>query len=57
MDKNTQIKTDCFAYNCKSNQCNALKELYCKKGECSFYNNTLDRREIEREISNYINKK
>jgi len=31
------IKTDCFAWNRKSIQCKALRELVCLHGECSFY--------------------
>lgn len=42
-----QIKKDCYAYNQKKNDCNVLKELYCRKEECSFYksNKELNRRE------------
>jgi len=29
------IKNDCFAI--KGNKCIALKELYCRYGECGFY--------------------
>ncbi len=30
-----QVKTDCFAY--AKGECKALKELYCRTGECNFY--------------------
>lgn len=32
------IKTDCFAFNNKKKlDCTVLDDLYCKRGECSFY--------------------
>lgn len=34
---NYELKTDCFAYSKKNNECRALKELYCEKENCPFY--------------------
>ena len=35
--ENVEVKTDCFAYNCKSNNCKCLTDLYCKRELCSFH--------------------
>ena len=35
--ENVAVKTDCFAYNSKSNNCKCLTDLYCKRELCSFY--------------------
>lgn len=34
-----EVKTDCFGYHktAKCEKCDALRELYCKTGECNFY--------------------
>lgn len=36
---NEQDKTheDCFAYHEETKRCTALKALYCRKEQCSFY--------------------
>lgn len=37
--ENNNIKKDCFAFLIKDGkeQCNALRELYCKNEKCNFY--------------------
>jgi len=52
-----EIKKDCFAYNNKKDECNALKKLYCKSEKCSFYNNKVDARELEISVTKYFYKK
>ena len=37
------VKKDCFAWNENLNQCVALKDTYCRKGECSFYREAKER--------------
>lgn len=32
-----KVKTDCFAYNKKKRECDALSELICMNRKCSFY--------------------
>ena len=36
-----QVRTDCFAYvkGYVLGECDALWELYCKRGKCKFYKN------------------
>ena len=31
------VKTNCFAWDAKRKQCNALGKTYCKNCECDFY--------------------
>lgn len=45
------VKKDCYAY--KNGGCYCLNELYCAKGECSFYNTDLKIEDIEKEIKQY----
>ena len=33
----TGVQSECFAYNKDKHNCNALKELVCKKQKCPFY--------------------
>ena len=35
--KTCEPKKDCFAYNKNNHRCSALKQTYCKYGECGFY--------------------
>lgn len=32
-----EVKKDCFAYDGRKKNCNALNELMCKKEKCKFY--------------------
>ena len=32
-----EIKTDCFGYNCRKNECTILTQTVCKHRNCSFY--------------------
>ena len=50
-----KVRCDCFAYNISNKSCTALKELYCKKEKCSFYQDKehMNRAHIESAIRNY----
>lgn len=37
------LKEDCFAWHKELQQCVALKETYCKSGECAFYRSAKER--------------
>ena len=55
-----EVKEDCFAYDSKYKQCDALNDLYCKKENCRFYKSkeTLSKSQIESSIRNYtLNKR
>ena len=53
----SNAKKDCFAYRYAFGKptCEALKEMQCSKGNCSFYKNKKDINytQIERDIKNY----
>lgn len=36
-EENCKLQEDCFAYQQKTDRCMALKSLYCKNENCSFY--------------------
>lgn len=58
----SKIKQDCYAIDIKNVKnttvynCKCLKELYCKKEDCSFYvsNKNINWDNIEKEIASYI---
>lgn len=55
-----KVRKDCFAYNEEHKDCNALRELYCRKEECKFYKHRceVNNKETEASIKNYaMNKK
>lgn len=49
-----EIKKDCYAYDVNNNKCRALRDLYCKKEQCTFYksNKELSWARIQRELKN-----
>lgn len=50
-----EIREDCFAYNEKTKECDALKELYCAKENCKFYKSCeeISQKYIENCIKSY----
>ena len=55
-----EIKTDCFAWNPKQNECDILDCVICKERECSFYKTKdrlkNDRVEAKKKIQNEMAK-
>lgn len=49
------VNKDCFAYDAKYKECNALKKLYCKDENCKFYKNKkeVNQEQIEEDIKKY----
>ena len=57
MEVNTsKVRTDCFAYNKKTKDCDAFMEMFCKEKECKFYKEAYLKRLINKEIKEYSKK-
>lgn len=44
-NESCKLQEDCFAYQKKTDRCMALKSLYCKNENCSFYRKNQERRD------------